>query len=76
MGNNIRRTKPLDWADIMTIEVFKNAVDGCNFIDYDGTGYYLDDEGQEVEIVSCAELAKKKLEEVPYKKVAWYNRRD
>ncbi len=58
------RSKPADYADIMSYE---DWLDG-DFVHYDGTGYFIDDDGWEVDGDIFAGNPK------GYANVSWYNR--
>lgn len=61
-----------DYADIMTIEEFKEEVKGGMFIDYDGFGHPVKD-GMEDEKIY---IYPSKIHEIPEDAthIAWYNK--
>lgn len=61
-----------EFGDLMTVENFERCCRDGLFINYDGIGYYLDYDGNELGYVDCRD----KVEDWPDKAafVAWYNK--
>lgn len=60
--------------DVMTLEEFIQAAKDGNFIDYDGYGRYVDDNGQETDITIMPSDITAGMYRNDFKKIVWYNR--
>ena len=64
----MRELKKVDEiGDVMTLQEFKECVECGGFTDYDGEGYYLDDEDYLCGQIDLLDINDK------YNKIVWYN---
>lgn len=61
-----------DYADVYPLDDFIVACRHLNFMDYDGSGYYVKD-GKMFEAFSCADLIAGRADR-NYTHVAWFNK--